>query len=83
MDNLYSLLENDRLNLLELLLEKNIIKNNEINTLFLESYKYSLDIVEILVNYGTDVSRYGQQVLEKAGTYNNQEVIDYLQEILN
>ncbi|BCS83640.1 hypothetical protein QLL95_gp0483 [Cotonvirus japonicus] len=82
MMNIWDILGCDCLNLLELLLDKKIIDKNTIDILFRESYEYSRDVVETLVNYGANVSRYGRRVLEKAGTYNNQEVIDYLRDIM-
>ncbi|BCS83637.1 hypothetical protein QLL95_gp0486 [Cotonvirus japonicus] len=75
--------EHDKLYLLELLLDNKMVSFDKINMLFLESHKYSRDVVEILINYDADVNMYGQKVLKCAEKNNNREVIEYLQEILN
>ncbi|BCS83557.1 hypothetical protein QLL95_gp0566 [Cotonvirus japonicus] len=71
---------------LEILLRYNVLDIDTINKYFKDlknSGENNCDIVRLLVEYGADYDTYGPDVLKQAKNYKNQEVIEYLEDLLN
>ncbi|QTF49076.1 hypothetical protein qu_181 [Acanthamoeba polyphaga mimivirus] len=64
---------------------KNVLVSypDEINKLFLNSLKYDCDVVDLLVEYGADYNKYGQQLLLEAKRRCKVLLANYLENLMD
>lgn len=64
---------------------ENVLVNHpdEINKLFMNSLEYDSDVVNLLVEYGADYDKYGQQLLLEAKKRNRVSLINYLEDLMD
>lgn len=81
------LIQNDDYDSLEFILQEfrnsNININGIIDIIFQWSYRKSIDVIDFLIEYGADYKTYGPNFIYKARIIGNEELANYLEELLN
>lgn len=72
----------DYVEMLEFLLGKIKFDQETIDDTFVLSYGCNSEVVQVLIDFGADVDKYGNKVCAKAKKHENHHLVKYLEEII-
>ncbi|AGF84862.1 hypothetical protein QJ854_gp920 [Moumouvirus goulette] len=80
---IYVIINNQNLDLLDLMHDKKIIRQCDLDFILINSYKNKLAFVEELINYGADIDSCHKQLLELVIKHKNVELVNFLENYYN
>jgi hypothetical protein len=82
VDNIIKCAENNYIDAMDFICGKCETDLKWIDYVFMDSEEYSIEIVEILVNNGANVKKYGEKLYKKAKKCKNNHLAEYLRECI-
>ncbi len=76
------IIRDKNINLLDLMYDKKLICQNDLNHVLINSYKTNPEFVQELINYGADIDKYYEKLL-KDTQYNNTKLNNFLKNYYN